>query len=104
VDTVGLDRIPRPTALLNSVDAGIPIAATWNNITFPSTAVTSGNYYWLAVISDTNLTCDTSLTGGASGFMSASYASFTFPADMTGSFINYIPDTVIMASGYAAAP
>jgi hypothetical protein len=41
-----------PGALVNATTSGTPVAAGWNTVSIPSTAVTAGTNYWLAVRMD----------------------------------------------------
>ena len=47
------DSSGQPNSRLAAVDTSTPVTSGWNTIPInPSVAVTSGNYYWLAVVSD----------------------------------------------------
>jgi len=73
------DNAGEPGALINSVNTGTPITAGWNSIAIASTAVTSGNFYWLAINSDTQINCAASSLGGTIRYKVAAYSGFAFP-------------------------
>ena len=82
------DSAGQPEALMGYNDSGTAIVAGWNSITIPaipSTYIAAGSYYWLAIDSDTTLTCVASSVGGTIRYRPATYSGFTFP-DPAGSF------------------
>jgi len=68
-----------PGMLLNAVQTGIPVAAGWNNISFPMTLVSFGAHYWLAFCTDTDVVDAKTTSGFTRRFKPASFTAFTFP-------------------------
>jgi phosphotransferase system IIB component len=68
-----------PGTLISANNAGAAVVAGWNNITIPSTAVTTGTNYWIAYISTTNCVGYFSSPGGGAVFRALSYST-DFPA------------------------
>jgi hypothetical protein len=98
------DSSGEPGALLNAVNTGTSISAGWNDITIASTAITSGNYYWLAINSNTLINCATASPGGTIRYKSAPYAGFTFTNPAGTGFKSASGITALLAGWGATGP
>jgi hypothetical protein len=68
-----------PGALLNAVNTSQACVAGWNTIAFPSTPVTNGVEYWLAMNQDAHQVSVHYATGQQRRWKAATYSSFSFP-------------------------
>ncbi|MGD0352445.1 MAG: ice-binding family protein [Dehalococcoidia bacterium] len=74
------DSAGSPGALRNAVNTSTPVSAgAWTSIPINSTSVTSGNYYWLAVVSDSANIYYSSDPSATVRYKSATYSSWTYP-------------------------
>ena len=80
------------------------IVAGWNDITIPSTAVTSGTYYWLAYDSDAAIGYYQTATGTLR-YKSKTYSTFTFPSPAGTGFSSATNKVGLLAGwGFASSP
>ena len=101
------DSDGEPGELLGAVNAstGIIKETTWNNISFPATAVVTGEYYWLAFTSDTNNSVGwystfSELEITTARYKYVSYADFTFPEAVGTGFYGPIFAAIPLIAGY----
>jgi hypothetical protein len=73
------DNSGEPGSLITAMNTGQAVVSGWNTLTFTSTPLVSGTYYWLAVCFDTTGALLYYATGGTYRYKSATYSSFTFP-------------------------
>jgi hypothetical protein len=73
------DSSGSPGTRLNAVNTSTPVVAGWNTITFPSTALTTSSYYWLAFNSETSIVCYNTSAG------TLSYKALPFSSDLPAS-------------------
>jgi len=73
------DNGGEPGSLLNAINTGTTVYSGWNSIPIPSTAVTAGANYWLAMCTDSIIMGAQSTTNSIRRFKPLSYATFTFP-------------------------
>jgi hypothetical protein len=72
------DNSGEPGALITAMNTGQAITIGWVSVSFTSSAIVSGNYYWLG----TNLDCYGMRqlnSGGTRRYKVATYSTFTFP-------------------------
>lgn len=86
-----------PGALLNAVNASIPVVAGWNSIAIPSTPVVSGTYYWLSYISDAQIGYYQTGSGNLY-YQAAAYSFFSFPTTPAG--LSNIPNNSGLLAGW----
>ena len=74
-----------PSTLLNESASVAVSAGTWRNVTIPSTSLTAGTKYWLAVQVDTAGGCRYKIDVAAykSGYRTWTYGAFPNPAGCT---------------------
>jgi len=91
-----------PNTLLTDNSTGAPATAmTWNSINVTGYAVTSGTYYWLAVITDTSCVATlSSLSSGTVKYKAIAYAGYGFPATAESELSSYTKSIII--AGYEA--
>jgi hypothetical protein len=75
------DSSNSPGALLRANNSSTPVISGWNTIAItPSVAVTSGNHYWLAVVSDScNLYYHSSDASANTIWKPSTYSSWIYP-------------------------
>lgn len=73
------DSAGEPGALITAMNTGQAVTGgQWNTLTFTSTSITSGTYYWLAVCVDT-VGAIQQIAGGTMRYKVGAYSTFTFP-------------------------
>jgi hypothetical protein len=83
------DNSGSPGALIAAVNTSTPMSPGWNAFSFPSTAITSGTYYWLAVCFDTASGVAYLSSGGLGiKYKAVTYSTFTFPDPAGSGFTN----------------
>ncbi|MCJ7664203.1 MAG: hypothetical protein MUO24_08155 [Desulfobacterales bacterium] len=79
------DNAGQPGALITAMNTGQAVSAGWNTLTFASTPVTSGTFYWMATNYDTTGACQyMDSAGWPFRHKAETYATFTFPDPPTG--------------------
>lgn len=69
-----------PTTRRSYNDSSIPVTAGWNTIAIPSASITSGTYYWLAVVSDScNIYYQANDPSANACWKSTTYSSWAWP-------------------------
>jgi hypothetical protein len=74
------DSSGNPSTLLAANNTDTAVTAGWNNITISSTTVTSGTYYWLAVVSSAYNICYMATSGASCLYQPVTYSSWTYPS------------------------
>ena len=74
----------------------------WQSVTGYTVAITSGSYYWLCVISDTNVSLGYKATGGTRRYLAATYGTYAYPNPWSDT--GYTGDAVLMEmAGFSTA-
>jgi len=73
------DDSGEPGDLITAMNTGQAVASGWNTLSFTSTPVTSGTYYWLAIIIDTAGAALYVNSSGTMRYKAFTYSGFTFP-------------------------
>jgi hypothetical protein len=97
------DSTGEPGALMNAVNTDNPIVAGWNDITISSTPIVAGNYYWLAINSDTMINCAISSPGSMLRYKAAPYAGFNFP-NPAGIGYGSATGIMVLMAGWSGGP
>jgi hypothetical protein len=93
-----------PGALLNAVNTSTAVVSGWNEIPFPSTAVTQGTVYWLASISNAFCIGYKSQSGSVQKYKPATFSTFTFPNPADTDFWDYAGYNIMAGWSTPAAP
>ena len=78
------DNAGNPGTLLQAINTSTPVVAGWNTINIPTTAVTSGTNYWLAISSDTSCFAYQSGASISRRYISVTLSSFSFTDSPSG--------------------
>jgi hypothetical protein len=74
------DRAGEPGALITAMNTGQAVASDWNILSFTTTNITSGTYYWLAIIGDASGAFQSTFSGdGTRRYKAGTYSIFSFP-------------------------
>jgi hypothetical protein len=73
------DNSGQPGSLLNAVNTSTPVSSGWNAITIPTTAITIGTSYWLAVACDSSGVLYYHAGDGTQQYKAISFSAYTFP-------------------------
>ena len=95
------DASGAPGSILNAVSESQAAHADWNDIVFPATTVSSGQWYWLAAIADSDIICYQSTTWG-SKTKAETYSTFSFPQSPTG--LTDMPTKQYLLAGHTVPP
>jgi hypothetical protein len=94
------DNAGEPGALITAMNTGQAVTAGWVSVSFTSTAIVSGNYYWLGFCPQYN--CVRYTDAGTRRYKAATYDTFIFP-DPAGTGFN--PDTYgAVTAGWGEPP
>jgi len=84
------DSAGQPGALITAMNTAQAVVSGWNTLSFTSTAITSGTYYWLAIVFDTQGCCQAVTTTGVQyRSKAATYSGFSFPNPAGSGFDSY---------------
>jgi hypothetical protein len=98
------DNSGEPGSRLGYNDLSRAVTSGWNSLSIPSTAVTSGTYYWLAVNADANIALRPQTPGsGTYRFRAEPFSTFSFPASAGSGFSSGSGYTTLLA-GYSSGP
>jgi uncharacterized repeat protein (TIGR02543 family) len=79
------DKAGGPGSLITAMNTGQAVTSGWNTLSFTSTPITSGIYYWLAMNIDTSGAAQYVLSPGAGyRYKAQAYSGFTFPETLSG--------------------
>ena len=87
-----------PGPRLGYNDSPQAVVAGWNSLSIPSTSITSGNYYWLAINSDTSVAA-AHMGSGLVRYKAATFSGFGWP-DPAGSGYGSATTCYGMLSGW----